>query len=151
MPEMEAADRDAIYALLDRMRDNWARGDAVAYADCFTEDSDYITFNGIRLLGRKANAEIHAPLFRGVLKGTRLWFNIESLVFLAPHVVLVHTAGASARRKPDSLARKSVQTFVVVKQDGQWRIRAFQNTRVGRISAWVTRRMARVRSTAVGA
>lgn len=116
------------------MTDAWARGDAEAYADCFTEDSDYVAFNGMHLRGRAANREVHGPLLRGVLKGTRIDPLVEDIALLAPDVALVHTA-SSARGK-------SLQTFVMVKRDGQWQVRAFQNTRLRRFSLWMTRRMA---------
>jgi uncharacterized protein (TIGR02246 family) len=121
--------------LLARMTDAWARGDAAAYADCFTEDSDYVTFNGMHLRGRAENREAHAPLFGGVLKGTRIDPSVTDLAFLSPDVVLVHTA-SSARGK-------SLQTFVMVRRDGQWQVRAFQNTRIRRLSLWLTRRIAK--------
>jgi uncharacterized protein (TIGR02246 family) len=124
-------DERAVRALLARLVDAWARGDAEAYADCFTEDSDYVTFNGIHLRGREENREIHAALFRGVLKNTKIDAPVTDLAFLSPEVAVVHTAG-SARGK-------SLQTFVIMKRDRQWRIRAFQNTRVRRFSVWVTR------------
>ena len=117
------------------MTEAWVRGDAGAYAECFTEDSDYVTFNGMHLRGRAENREAHGPLFRSVLKGTRIDPVVEDLAFLAPDVALLHTA---------STARgKSLQTFVIVKRDGQWQIRAFQNTRVRRFSVWMTRRIAK--------
>jgi uncharacterized protein (TIGR02246 family) len=128
-------DETAIRSLLARMADAWARGDAEAYAECFTEDSDYVTFNGMHLRGRAENREAHDPLFRSVLKGTRIDPRVEDISFLAPDVALVHTA-SSARGK-------SLQTFVIVKRAGQWQVRAFQNTRIRPLSVWITRRIAR--------
>ena len=136
-PRFSGMDETAIRALLARMADAWARGDAEGYAECFTEDSDYVTFNGMHLRGRAENREMHAPLFKGVLKGSRIDPAVTDLSFLSPEVALVHTA-SSARGK-------SEQTFVMVKRDGGWQIRAFQNTRVRAFSVWVTRRMARRR------
>jgi uncharacterized protein (TIGR02246 family) len=141
---IDPADEAAIRSLLARVADAWARGDAVDYADCFSPDSDYVTYNGIHLRGRQENAELHGALFRGVLKGTRLDALIETLSFLSPDVALVRTAGSGASRKPDdSPRRKSIQTLVVVKRDGQWRIRSFQNTRIRPVSVWLTRQMAK--------
>ena len=120
--------------MLARLAQAWAHGDAEAYAECFTEDSDYLTFNGMHLRGRAENRAAHAPLFRGVLKGTLIDPFITGLSLLAPDVALVHTA-SSARGK-------SVQTFVIVKREGRWQIRAFQNTRLRRFSIWMTRLLA---------
>ena len=130
---MDSEDEAQIRSLLGRMTDAWARGDGQAYAECFTEDSDYVTFNGLHLRGREENAKVHQALFDGVLKGKRIDPLVEGISFLAPGVALLHTA-SSARGK-------SLQTLVVVKRDGQWQIRAFQNTRIRRFSLWMTRRI----------
>jgi uncharacterized protein (TIGR02246 family) len=130
----------AIRSLLDRLRETWAAGDALGYADCFTEESDYVTYSGMHLRGRKENAEVHGSLFRGVLKGTRLSTVMESLVFLSTDVALIHTVGSGAQRgRERSPSRKSIQTMVAVKRDQRWRIRSFQNTRIRAWSIWLTR------------
>jgi len=126
-----ADDENAIRSLLARLYDAWARGDGEAYAACFAEKSDYITFHGMFLRGRTENARLHGALFRGVLKGTRLSAEIVSLELLASNVALVHTAGTGRK--------KGYQTYVVVKSDGHWLIRSFQNTRVQPFGVWITR------------
>lgn len=123
----------AIRLLLARLYDAWARGDGDSYAACFTEDSDYITFNGVHLRGRDQNAELHGALFRTVLKGTKLSAEIESIELLSSGVALVHTVGTGRK--------KSYQTYVLVKPGAKWRIRSFQNTRVQPFSIWLTRWM----------
>jgi len=124
-------DDQAIRALLVKMYEAWAMGNGSAYAACFTEDSDYVTFNGIRLRGRRENAELHDALFRGVLKGTRIAAAVESLASLSDDVALVHTLGTGRE--------KSRQTYVVVRREGGWQIRSFQNTRLQPLSVWLTR------------
>lgn len=130
---LTADDANSIRSLLARLYDAWARGDGDGYAACFAERSDYITFNGIHLHGRAENAELHGALFRSVLKGTKLSAEIESIELLSSAVALVHTVGSGRK--------KSYQTYVLVKPDADWLIRSFQNTRVQRFSAWVTRWM----------
>ncbi len=115
------------------MYDAWARGDGQGYAACFTEKSDYITFNGIHLRGRAQNAELHGALFGSVLKGTNLSAEIEDIELLSSGVALVHTVGSGRK--------KSYQTYVLVKSDAEWLIRSFQNTRYQPISVWMTRWM----------
>jgi uncharacterized protein (TIGR02246 family) len=129
--ELGADDEKAIRLLLARLYDAWARGDGEAYAACFAEKSNYITFNGMHLRSRAENARLHTALFRGVLKGSSLSAEIESLELLAGSVALVYTAGGG--RKP------SFQTYVLVKSGADWRIRSFQNTRVQPFSVRITR------------
>jgi uncharacterized protein (TIGR02246 family) len=132
---IDQEDERAVRELLARMAEAWARGDAVAYAECFTADSDYVTYNGMHLRGHEENLELHRPLFEGVLKGTRIDARVTGLSFLSQDVALVHTASSERR--------KSLQTFVMVKRNGRWQIRAFQNTRIRPVSVWMTRRMAK--------
>jgi uncharacterized protein (TIGR02246 family) len=132
---LTAEDENAVRSILARLCDAWARGDSRAYAACFAENSDYITFNGMHLRGRTENAKLHGALFQGVLKGTKLSAEIESLELLASGVVLVHTTG--------SPRKTSYQTYVLVKTGADWLIRSFQNTRVQPLSAWITRWMQR--------
>jgi uncharacterized protein (TIGR02246 family) len=124
-------DEIAIRSLLTRLHNAWARGDGAAYAQCFAEQSDYITFNGMHLRGRTENAALHSALFRGVLKGTKLSAEIESIELLSSSIALVHTAGSGRKR--------SYQTYVLVKLGADWLIRSFQNTRVQPLSVWITR------------
>jgi uncharacterized protein (TIGR02246 family) len=124
---------DDIRSLLARLYDAWARGDGDAYAACFAEKSDYITFNGVHLRTRAENAELHSALFKGILKSTKLSAEIESIELLSSSIALVHTVGTGRK--------KSYQTYVLVKSDDEWLIRSFQNTRVQRFSIWITRWM----------
>jgi uncharacterized protein (TIGR02246 family) len=126
-------DKNSIHLLLARLYDAWARGDGEGYAACFTQKSDYITFNGIHLRGRAENAELHGALFRSVLKGTKLSAEIESIELLSSGVALVHTVGSGRK--------KSYQTYVLVNSGTEWLIRSFQNTRVQPFSACMTRWM----------
>jgi uncharacterized protein (TIGR02246 family) len=129
-------DKNSIHLLLARLYDAWARGDGDGYAACFTQKSDYITFNGIHLRGRAENAELHGALFRSVLKGTRLSAEVEIIELLGSGVALVHTLGSGRK--------KSYQTFVLVESDGEWLIRSFQNTRFQPFSVWMTRWMLKI-------
>ena|SRR5436190_17020830 len=132
LPEAEfAANEVAIRTLLQQLNETW--GDADAYATLFTEDGDYVAFDGSHARGRIEIAEAHRPLFEGILKGSRLvgaGLPVE-VRFLAPDVALVHSAGAvlRARQKKPSRRAISIQTLVAVKREDRWLFAAFQNTR----------------------
>ncbi|ETB27491.1 hypothetical protein O977_21925, partial [Mycobacterium avium subsp. paratuberculosis 10-5975] len=66
------SDEDAIRALIDRQEKAWAAGDPEGYASVFTMDADYVTFLGSHHKGRKAIAASYVPLFRKLLRNTRL-------------------------------------------------------------------------------
>ena len=119
----------AVRTLLQTMNNAW--GDVDAFAACFTEDADYVVFDGSRLKGRQAIAATHRPLFERFLKGSRLVGEPPSVRLLTPEVALIHSKGAILRAGQQRPARRrvSVQTLVAVKQPDGWRFRAFQNTR----------------------
>lgn len=122
-------DEVEIRALLQRLNQAW--GDADAFAAVFTEDAEYVTFDGSMVKGREAIAESHRPLFEGFMRGSRLEGQAPTVRFLTPDVALVHGKGAVIQRRQQKASRRaiSVQTNVVIRQDGRWQIAAFHNTR----------------------
>lgn len=131
MPDMKtfSSDEAEVRALLQRLNEAW--GDADVYAALFTEDADYVIFDGSQVTGRAAIAESHRPLFEGFMRGSRLASQITDLRFLTPDVALVHSKGAVIQKRQKQASRRaiSVQTTVVVRRDGRWQITAFHNTR----------------------
>lgn len=128
-----SAEEAEIRGLLAKMRESWDKNDATAYASVFTEDSDYIAFDGTHLRGRQANEELHASLFKGILQKTRLSFEGDPQIrFLSPDVAVVHAKGAVLLPWQRRIApsRRSIQTYVAVKREGRWWFTAFQNTRI---------------------
>jgi len=75
--------------LLDRQVMGWDAGDPEDYASVFTADADYVTFLGSHYKGREALAASYAPLFKKLLKGSRLNTEITQLRFLTPDVALI--------------------------------------------------------------
>jgi uncharacterized protein (TIGR02246 family) len=127
-----AADEAAIRALFQALLDSWSRGDGAAYGDLFTEEADYVAFDGSHTKGRRQIADSHQRLFDTWLKGTRLTGEITGIRFLSPEVALVHATGGTlmpgrADAKP---VRPSIQTLVATRRDGRWRFAAFHNTRI---------------------
>jgi uncharacterized protein (TIGR02246 family) len=131
-PGASGNDEREIRELVDRLSDSWARGDAQAYGAEFTEDCDYVAFDGVRLRGPTEPHTHLARLFGTVLKDSRLEGEVESVRFAAPDVAVVHWTGSVAYPWQQRVKRRrqSRQTLVVVRRDGRWRATAFQNTRV---------------------
>ena len=128
----DPADERAVRELFEKLLEDWARGDGEAYGSRFTEDADYVAFDGTRTKGREKISSSHQRLFDKFMKGTRLTGRIEGLEFPVPGVALVHaTGGTLMRGKSDpSPERDSIQTLVAVKGEEGWRFAAFHNTRV---------------------
>ncbi|QSQ21856.1 SgcJ/EcaC family oxidoreductase [Pyxidicoccus parkwayensis] len=115
------------------MFDAWNRGNGYEYASFYSEDCDYVAFDGRHLKGRRANAELHQELFDGFfLRGSRIEGDVESVRFVSPELAIVHAAGGVKLRWQKKLphGRRSRQTLVAVKRDGAWEFTAFHNTRI---------------------
>ncbi|HSK81902.1 MAG TPA: SgcJ/EcaC family oxidoreductase [Rubrobacter sp.] len=125
-------DEVAIRELFGLLLDDWGRGDGEAYGSRFTEDAEYVAFDGTRTRGRREIAASHQQLFDKFLKGTRLTGRVLSMKFVRPDVALIHATGGTVMRdktKP-SPERNSIQTLVAVREDAEWRFAAFHNSRV---------------------
>ena len=116
-------DDDQISALFEQMCRAWTAGDAVAYGRCFTPDCDYVSFDGYREQGRDAMVESHDRLFRGVLFGSALVGQVESIRHLADGVAVMHATGSVlvAWRKRLPKRRLTRNTIVAVRGPGGWR------------------------------
>ncbi|MEY7974104.1 SgcJ/EcaC family oxidoreductase [Saccharomonospora xinjiangensis] len=121
-----------VRSLFDRMCEAWTSGDADAYGELFTEDSDYVSFDGTRATGRAPMVESHDRLFRGVLAGTALVGKVESVRFLSDDVALVHGTGSVLVAWRSTLPKRRLtrNTIVCVRTPVGWRIAAIHNGRV---------------------
>jgi uncharacterized protein (TIGR02246 family) len=132
----ESLDEQAIRALPRYLEEAWNRGDGLSYAALFTADCDYIAFDGTHLTGRPGNAQHHEKLFDSVLYGSRLRLTDVTVRFITPDLALMHADGSVSMpwQSPDAPKRRSLHTYVVVRNDDGWRIAAFQSVRVRPLS-----------------
>lgn len=121
-----------IEELLERMATAWDHADTELYGSCFTEEADYITFQGHHLQGKKLIVEIHDKLWSGFLKGSSLVGETKKLTFLTPDVAVTHGLGAVKLQGQETAPkeRDSINTCVIVKENDEWKIAAFQNGRI---------------------
>ena len=133
-PRISLPAEAAVHALYAQLMDCWNKGSAEAFAAPFAEDGHLVAFDGMHFKDRDEIVSFHQPLFDKWLRGTRLVGEVESVRFLSPHVALMRTRGGTIMRGKSrpSPERDSIQTLVAVKREGEWRLVAFHNTRVGR-------------------
>jgi uncharacterized protein (TIGR02246 family) len=131
-PTASPTDDTAVRDLFAQLLAAWGRGDGPAYGALFTEDADYIAFDGSRTRGQQEIVTSHQRLFDSWLKGTRLVGQIDTLRFLSPDTALLHATGGTIfpRQHDERGRRPSIQTLVAVKRDGAWRFTAFHNCRI---------------------
>ena len=128
----QSDDEVAVRALYTQLMDGWNKGSGEAFAAPFAENGHMIAFDATHFKGRDEIVSFHQPLFDKWLKGTRLVGEVESVRFLSPDVALMHALGGTVMRGKSRPApeRDSIQTLVAIKRNGEWRLAAFQNTRV---------------------
>jgi uncharacterized protein (TIGR02246 family) len=126
------ADEAAISAIPLQMIEAWNKGSGEGFAAPFTEQADFIAFEGTHLKGRREIASFHQQIFDTVVKGTRLVAGeVKFVHFLSPQLAVMHAVvrvTLPGQREP-SLSRDSMQLFVVTKHDGAWRAEAMLNSR----------------------
>jgi uncharacterized protein (TIGR02246 family) len=135
----EPAQRRAIFALGKALQDAWNRGDAAGYASLFTEDADFVAWNGSYGRGRRAIEDAHRRLFDGPLTGSLMVLVDDgaesappgSVRFVRPDVAIMVISGVVtlAHQSATGPDHESVQTFVLTKNGSRWRVAAFHNTR----------------------
>ncbi len=128
-----SAEEAAVRALYQQLMAGWNQGSGDAFAAVFTEDGDLVAFDGTHFKGRQEIAPFHQQLFDNKwMKGSRLVGEVKDVRFLSPDVALMHAVGGTVMRgkSEPSPERDSIQTLVATREDGEWRLAAFQNSRV---------------------
>lgn len=127
-----ATDREAVTRLYQQLLDGWNRGDGAAFAAPFAEVCEFIAFDGTHFTGRQELAAFHEELFAKWMRGTRLVGHVERIHFLGPDAATIYAVGGTILRNQRHPApeRDSLQTLVAQRQDGEWRLVAFHNTRL---------------------
>jgi uncharacterized protein (TIGR02246 family) len=124
--------QNEILAMYREIIDGWNAGSGEAFVAPFSENADFVAFDGTRFKGRAVIAAFHQGLFETHLRGTRLTGTVLSVRLLGPHIILLSTIGGTILpgRSSPSPERDSVQTLVARKRNGKWQVEAFQNTRL---------------------
>jgi uncharacterized protein (TIGR02246 family) len=128
-----STEETAVRDLYQQLMQAWNRGSGSGLAGLFTEDGHLIGFDGTHLRGRQEIGPFHQRLLDRWLKGSRLVGEITDARFLGPDVAVLHAVGGTVlrgKRRP-APERDSIQTLVAVRPaGGDWRLAAFQNTRL---------------------
>lgn len=118
-------------AILGQMQQSWNGGNAKAFAAVFGEQADFIDLMGGHSVGQQAIAQVHAALFAGPYKGSKVEYKIEKQKPLAPTVMILFLRlklTVEQNGKPvEMLARP---TLTLLKSQQGWRVAVYQGTRV---------------------
>ena len=108
----------------------WSHNDADGIAEVFTDDGILILPGDVFKQGREEIRSFMAAAYAGPFKGTGVTGAPVDVRFVSDDVALLRTHGgilAPGEKEIDpELAVRS--TWVVVKQSGEWRLAAYQNS-----------------------
>jgi uncharacterized protein (TIGR02246 family) len=123
---------EQIAQLFTQFMQAWTDNDAAAFGACFTADADYVSYDGTHATGRPALQDNHDRLFRGVLAGSALVGDLETVRHITADVAIVHGTASVLMPWRSELPKRrlSRQTLVVVRTEQGWRICALHNGRV---------------------
>lgn len=109
----------------------WTEADSAGFGRLFTEDADYVSYDGSWAAGAAQLQDNHDKLFRGVIAGSAMVGEIESLRFLTDSVAVLVGNGSVLMPWRSKLPKRrlSRQIIVCVRTPEGWRIAAIQNGR----------------------
>jgi uncharacterized protein (TIGR02246 family) len=127
-----ATDNAQITDLFTDFMAAWTAGDAQTFGALFTDDSDYVSYDGTIARGRTRHQHNHDMLFRGVLSGSALVGDLESIRYPTPDVAIAHGTASVLMPWRSKLPKRrmSRQTIVLVRTPDGWKISAIHNGRV---------------------
>jgi uncharacterized protein (TIGR02246 family) len=123
-----ADDDSAVAAVLDEVYAAWAAGDAEAFVAPYAEHAT-VVLPGSCLQDKDAIRTTMADAFTGPLRGSRGIHQVQSIRFPGPDTAIVISKGGIvfAGQTDIAAATRSLETWVLSRQDGAWRVEAFHN------------------------
>jgi uncharacterized protein (TIGR02246 family) len=109
----------------------WTEADSAGFGRLFTKDADYVSYDGSWAAGAAQLQDNHDKLFRGVIAGSAMVGEIESLRFITDSVAVLVANGSVLMPWRSKLPKRrlSRQIIVCVRTPEGWRIAAIQNGR----------------------
>jgi uncharacterized protein (TIGR02246 family) len=121
------ADRQ-VRVVLEEVYAAWEANDADAFVAPYAETATAI-LPGTYLPDRRAIRATMATLFAGQLNGSKGVHEVQSLRLVGSDVAVVVSRGAmllAGQTEPDATSR-ALETWVLSRQEGSWRVQAFHN------------------------
>jgi uncharacterized protein (TIGR02246 family) len=125
---ISTTDESAVRTVLDGVYAAWADNDADAFVALYAPDATAV-HSGTVMEDRDAIHTTMASVFAGPLKGSRGIHDVQRIRFKGPDTAIVLSKGAivfagQAEPAPES---RTLDGWVLCKQDGTWCVEAFHN------------------------
>jgi uncharacterized protein (TIGR02246 family) len=135
-PAAKTSDDQGIRTAVVAFQEAWNHHDMKAMADVFTEDADLINVVGARWRGRANIVKALGIFHREMFKNEQIHFGDTTIRSVTPDVAIAVTVqtGSGEMSLPEGHGRKEtptgsqLDTFVVVKRSGIWKVTHGQNT-----------------------
>ena len=126
---VNTSDDRAVAEVLHEVYAAWASGDADAFVTPYTEHATAV-LPGSYLQGKDTIRSTMAAGFAGPLHGSRGVHQVQSIRFPGADTAIVISKGGIvyAGQTGTAAETRSVETWVLSRQDGTWRIEAFHNS-----------------------
>jgi len=123
------ADNAAIATLTQKVVAAWAYQDADSFAGVFTDDGTMI-LSGVFCSGRAEVRDYMAKAFEGRYKGTQVTGKPISIRALGPDTAILLSLGGVLEAGETEVSEDGAirASWLVIREDGQWRLAAYQNT-----------------------
>ncbi|RII07935.1 SnoaL-like domain protein [Streptomyces sp. YIM 130001] len=108
----------------------WAENDADGVADAFTEDGEMILPGDVYKTNREEIRSFMAAAYAGPFKGSGVTGQPVDVRFASDDVALIRTHGGILAPGETEIAPELAvrSTWVVVRQDGTWKLTSYQNS-----------------------
>jgi uncharacterized protein (TIGR02246 family) len=130
-------DETAIRASVMGFQEAWNHHDMKAMGSLFTEDADLINVGGMHWCGRTNIVKALMVFHRAMFAKSEIHLHDITIRFITPDVAVAVSkeTGSGVMTEPDGHQETStggsiVNTFVVVKRDGVWKLTHCHNTKV---------------------
>lgn len=115
--------------IVGRLEQAWNAGDGDAWAAEFAEDADFITVRGEFFRTRTTIAEGHRHILTTFYKGSSNRIALIRARALRDDVILAHSsAELTVPGGPMAGTHRAIQSLLIVRTDGAWRVASFHNT-----------------------
>ncbi|MBX7249700.1 MAG: SgcJ/EcaC family oxidoreductase [Caulobacteraceae bacterium] len=121
----------AVAGVLGKLTQAWNKGDAKAVGALFGKEADYVNVGGAMVSGADKIAAAHKAMFDAT-KGAQSAYRVIKLKPLGPDVVMAFLGQKITTKQGDKSGEMTTRPTMILRKIGNdWKIAAFQVTRVG--------------------